>query len=185
MFAAEFILRTAKLIDNSHWIELANQATSYVLRNIKKEGYLHYFGDEQNQPTENDVYHSGYEIRMLYRIAELSSRDDVKKAAEKYLSYFVDSYFDSNGIKFKKSHKLPIDITGCAEAITTLSLHANEQGKKELHQLMNFITNKFQSKNGAFYYRVLKTGYLIKAPYVRWGQAWMFYALSTYIHEQR
>ena len=185
LFAAEFILRTAKLIDNSHWIELANQATSYVLRNIKKEGYLNYFGDEQNQPTENDVYHSGYEIRMLYRIAELSSRDDVKKAAEKYLSYFVDSYFDSNGIKFKKSHKLPIDITGCAEAITTLSLHANEQGKKELHQLMNFMTNKFQSKNGAFYYRVLKTGYLIKAPYVRWGQAWMFYALSTYIHEQR
>ena len=31
----------------------------------------------------------------------------------------------------------------------------------------------------------LKTGFLIKTPYVRWGQAWMFYALSTYIHEQR
>ena len=106
--------------------------------------------------------HSGYEIRMLYRIAELSSRDDkfCKKAAKKYLNfYFVDSYFDSSGIKFKKSHKLPIDITGCAEAITTLSLHANEQGKKELHQLMNFMTNKFYSvkKKGAFYYRVLKT----------------------------
>ena len=84
LFAAEFILRTAKLIDNPQWIDLANQATSYVLRNIKKEGYLHYFGDEQNQPTENDVYHSGYEIRMLFRIAELSSRDDVKKTAENY-----------------------------------------------------------------------------------------------------
>ena len=173
------------MIDNPQWIDLANQATSYVLRNFKKEGCLHYFGDEQNQPTENDVYHSGYEIRMLFRIAELSSRDDVKNAAENYLSYFVNSYFDKKGIKFKKSHQLPIDVTGCAEAITTLSLHANEQGEKALHQLMKFMINKFQSNNGAFYYRVLKTGFLIKTPYVRWGQAWMFYALSTYIHEQR
>ena len=109
----------------------------------------------------------------------------LKKTAENYLSYFVNSYFDKKGIKFKKSHQLPIDVTGCAEAITTLSLHANEQGEKELHQLINFMINKFQSKNGAFYYRVLKTGFLIKTPYVRWGQAWMFYALSTYIHEQR
>ena len=73
---------------------------------------------------------------MLFRIAELSSRDDVKKTAENYLSYFVNSYFDKKGIKFKKSHQLPIDVTGCAEAITTLSLHANEQGEKALFNLL-------------------------------------------------
>lgn len=182
LFAAEFILRSAKLLDKPDWIVLADQACNYVLKNIKEDAYLQYFGDEQNQPVENDVYHSGYEIRMLYRLSELSGREDLKNAADKYFKYFVDTYFDNDGIRFKKSRKLPVDITGCAEAITTLSVCSTENlGNKELKKLIEFTCNQFQKSDGGFHYRILKSGFLVKQTYVRWGQAWMFYALSNYI----
>ena len=186
LFAAEFIMRTGKLLGKTEWIDLANQATSYVLRNIKSDGNLDYYGKEQNLPVENDIYHSGYEIRMLYRIADLSQREEVKAAANRYFSYFVNTYFDENkiSVRFKKTRKLPIDVTGCAEAITTLSLHASpEIGEKELNSLIEFTSDKFQAKKGYYYYRILKTGFLIKTPYVRWGQAWMLYGLSTYLRK--
>jgi len=41
-----------------------------------------------------------------------------------------------------------------------------------------------QDKNGYFYYQ-LKKGISSKIPYMRWAQAWMFYALSEYLKNDK
>jgi hypothetical protein len=48
-----------------------------------------------------------------------------------------------------------------------------------LKNIVNWVIEHFQDRKGFFYYQ--KHKYIInKISYMRWAQAWAFYALSTY-----
>jgi hypothetical protein len=184
LFTAEMLIRTGILINNQEYIGLANKAVSYVLGNLKEDGSLNYFGKEENNEYPNDVYHSGYEIRMLNRIQQMLPDEKVKKAVDNYLSYFIKNYFDGNSIKLKANKKFPIDATSCAEFISVLSETGHQ--KEILDQHIQFVFNEMKSKEGYFYYKILKRNIKIKIPYIRWSEAWMLYSLTNYlIHEKQ
>ena len=52
--------------------------------------------------------------------------------------------------------------------------------KELLNKVLNWTVENMQSDKGYFFYQINKY-FFSKIPYMRWAQAWMFYALSTYI----
>ena len=50
--------------------------------------------------------------------------------------------------------------------------------KELLNKVLNWTIENMQSDKGYFYYQINKY-FSSKIPYMRWAQAWMFYALST------
>ncbi len=48
-------------------------------------------------------------------------------------------------------------------------------------KVLNWTIANMQDKKGYFYYQKYRF-YKIKIPYIRWSQAWMFYALTTYLN---
>ena len=52
--------------------------------------------------------------------------------------------------------------------------------KPLLDKVLNWTIDNMQDKDGYFYYQINKY-FSSKISYMRWAQAWMFYALSTYI----
>ncbi len=60
-------------------------------------------------------------------------------------------------------------------------------GKMEEHKILvgkvlRWTIDNMQSPNGYFYYQI-KKGVSSKIPYMRWSQAFMFYAFSYYFNE--
>ena len=135
-----------------------------------------------------DNYHTGFVLRMLYSIWKLTARQDVFDAMDRCYDHYVNHFFENQQIpKLLPDRKYRIDIHSCAEAIHCIS-ELSETWPQHISLAENILiwtVENLQDEKGYFYYGILKsrvTGrpYVSKIPYLRWGQAWMLKALTTY-----
>lgn len=65
---------------------------------------------------------------------------------------------------------------------TTLKQRANGQGElgRRYLKIAKWAINNMQDNKGYFYYQKTRW-YTNKIPYMRWSQAWMFYALAQFL----
>jgi len=96
--------------------------------------------------------------------------------------YYINTFFTKEGIaKYYHNSIYPIDIHAPAQLVVTLIKLGKFEEQKELaNRVLHWTIENMQSKKGYFYYQINKT-FSSKIPYIRWAQAWMFYALSAYI----
>jgi len=100
------------------------------------------------------------------------------------LEYFAHNLFLEDGLpKLRDNSIYPVDIHSCAQGIITFCELADFEPKylKLAEKVAKWTINNMQDREGFFYYRIYKKGKVDKTPYIRWGQAWMLYALSNYI----
>ncbi len=137
-------------------------------------------------PVQNwiDSFHTGYNLEALSVYMEKTEDNSVKQAIEKGFEYYISNFFLKDGTpKYYHDKTYPIDIHCPAQLLTTLSFINQFQGNKELvDRVMNWSIKNMQSKKGYFYYQ-LKPSWSSKIPYMRWSNAFMFYAMSFYIKE--
>ena len=82
--------------------------------------------------------------------------------------------------KYYNNQTYPIDIHAPAQLIITLyKLNIINEQKDLANRVLKWTINNMQSPKGYFYYQKRK-GVSSKIPYMRWAQAWMFYAFSFY-----
>ena len=73
----------------------------------------------------------------------------------------------------------PIDIHAPAQLIITLSeLNKLKEYSSLYNKVLLWTINNMQNSKGYFYYQIGKN-FTSKIPYMRWAQAWMFFALTT------
>jgi hypothetical protein len=100
----------------------------------------------------------------------------------KGFEYYIKTFFTDEGIpKYYSNSVYPIDIHSPAQMIITLSKLGKFHNYRTLVDRVVFWTiDNMQSEKGYFYYQKNKY-FTSKIPYLRWSQAWMFYALSEYL----
>jgi hypothetical protein len=77
----------------------------------------------------------------------------------------------------------PIDIHCPAQLLVTLARLGKLSEYKELaDNVLQWTITNMQNAKGYFYYQ-LKTGMSSKISYMRWSNAFMFYAISYYLLE--
>lgn len=192
LFVAEFLTRVGKELKRDEFLEFGRRSANYALREQNPDGSLFYWGNVQNRlnPNHIDHYHSGFEMRMLKRLWRTTEDQRYGDALERYYRFYLKNLIiQKNGEvipKYSPDQVYPVNIHCCAEAIlcnTALS-DEFEQPFKLLPGLCRWTLNKMQTKAGWFRYMILNTPlgeYSVDIPYVRWGQAWMLLALSSYI----
>jgi hypothetical protein len=119
------------------------------------------------------------------KIYELTSNDtSFNNNLEKGMSYYINTFFTSEGIsKYYNNQTFPIDIHAPSQLILTLSKFGNfHQNKVLIDKVLSWTIKNMQSSNGYFYYQKNRL-VTSKVPYIRWAQAWMFYAFSYYFIE--
>lgn len=189
LFVAEFLIKTGLETGNDSWIRLGNKAVQYTLSNQLMNGAFDYNGPPEKPASHFDHYHTGFVLRMLHSIWELTGREDILHALEKCYQHYVSHFFDADGIpKLMPKRKYRIDIHSCAESIYCLSALSPifPEGLKLAKNVIAWTVDHLQDKSGYFYYGILKsrfTGITFKSKiaYIRWGQAWMHRALSSYL----
>ncbi len=189
LFVAEFLIKTGMETANNSWIDQGNKAVNYTISNQMKNGAFDYNGPPEKPGNHIDNYHTGFVLRMLYSIWKLTGREDVYIALSKCYSHYVSNFFEDRTIpKLMPDRKYRIDIHSCAESIHCLSELADEfpEGIPLAENILNWTIQNLQHKTGYFYYGILKSRFTgipfkSKIPYIRWGQAWMLRAMTSYL----
>jgi hypothetical protein len=176
LLAGECLMRSSDPLDH----ELALKALNFVVRRQRDDGAWSY-GDEAYQGWV-DNFHTAYVLQSMRRIADVvGTHKEVGAGYEKGMGYWVDNFFLDDGTPKYYDHKTyPADIHSAAVAIAALS----ELGEIQLaRKVADWTLSHMLDVDNFFYYQLDR--YLVnQTPFMRWGQAWMAYAVARLIEAQ-
>ena len=154
--------------------EIVKKAVKFSVEDINQDGAWAYGTKPFHRWVDN--FHTAFNIESLAKICP--DRDIYKKVVD----YFVENLFDEKGCPKYYDNKLyPLDIHVIAEDLIVIKSLLKDIDNPKITLItenLNDLIEKFQDKSGYFYYQKNKN-FICKIPYIRWNQAWMFYALSV------
>jgi len=173
------------------------KAVNFTLNDQGIDGRFYYWDTRyaQAEGIRNglDNYHTGYVIESLIDISKLFNWGNelsvpINKALKFYQRNFVQdsvpTHIPTSIHSTIATYPIIVDINDCSEAILVfLKAYSNgfcSDGKQKGAKACMWTIRNMQDCSGYFYHRIYKWG-VDKTPYVRWSQAWMFYALTELI----
>jgi hypothetical protein len=137
-----------------------------------------------------DNFHTAFNIECLMDIGDALKTDEFLPALERVTDYYLSCLFTAEGIpKYFNTKLYPLDVHVLAEAIVLMKripgacIPVNPTRRAQIEQGLAGLLRPFQDKAGFFYHQQLSVSRWNRIPYIRWGQAWMFYALSLCLGE--
>lgn len=127
-----------------------------------------------------DNFHTGYNLDSLKRYRDATGDASCTEIIARGYRYFKNTFFDPDGRpRYYSDRAYPIDIQCAAQAIDTLCLFSADdpEALPLACRTATWTIRHLQDHTGYFYFRqypLLKA----KTPYLHWGQATMFKALS-------
>src|ERR1017187_4110702 len=160
--------------------EAAHKSVTFCCNYQKTNGSWSYGTLPFHQWVDN--FHTGYNLECIADYMKFSNDYSFEKQLEKGFNYYIKTFFTENGIpKYYNNSVYPIDIHCPAQLIITAAkLNKFKENKEMLDKVMSWTIQNMQSPDGYFYYQINKY-FSSKISYMRWAQAWMFYAMSTYL----
>jgi rhamnogalacturonyl hydrolase YesR len=139
-----------------------------------------YYGELQVQKWI-DSFHTGYNLEALLTYQNNTGDTSFKKILDKGFKYYLHNFFLHDCTpKYYHNKTYPVDIHSPAQFIIFMS----NSGKLKQYLLLTekvieWTMRNMQDKTGYFYYQ--KSRFITnRIPYMRWSNAFMFYALSCY-----
>jgi len=187
LHAAEALSMVNYFKGKENYLELIHDAVQYVISRQKFSGVWYYSHGSNPQKEKKQIdFHQGFIIESLDKIdkftnGKLSSL--IRPALELGLDYYYKEQFDNEGRSIWRHPKnYPIDIHNQAQGLIIFSRfsHYNKNYKLLADKIAHWTINNMQDKKGFFYYQKYPL-FTNKISHIRWGQAWMFYALTEYL----
>ncbi|MDX4059289.1 hypothetical protein Q6A89_02040 [Aliarcobacter skirrowii] len=193
LFVGEFLSRIGKEINNQDWVKNGLKCANFAVLEQQKDGYLPYWALSQTKNYSDgkikfDHYHSGFEIRMLYNIWKNTNSLHIKNAWIKYFTFYNKYLFNKEHIpKLTVKKFYPVNIHAIAESILCLNqvnqYYENKYDFK-IKLIYEWLEKNMKFDKGEYCYKIIKLPiigeYKVKIAMYRWGQAWIFYALTEY-----
>ena len=182
LLSAEILLK-ANLVTNDIFDNLINEAVLFVLSKQNNDGSWNYSYDIKNNTERKQIdFHQGFILTSLNNIYSNTNflHNELHDAINKGLLFYKEKQFESNGKSlWRYPLKWPVDIHNQSQGIITFSelKFFNTDYLNFANTIAKWTIENMQDKSGYFYFR--KYPYLTnKISYMRWGQAWMFLALT-------
>lgn len=184
LLACRLLSRVFSFTGESNLIEEAKKGVAYCCNHQHDDGSWAYSTLPYHQWI--DSFHTGYNLEGIAEYQKYSGDNTFIENLEKGTSFYLNNFFLPDGMpKYYYNSTFPIDIHSPAQLLVTLARTDNFKKHKEVAEKVTQWTIKnMQSDKGYFYYQK-KIFWTSKIPYIRWSQAWMFYALSFYLYEDR
>ncbi len=181
MLGAALLGRVYSHTGNRDYLEKSRKAMVYSMAALGQD-YSWPYGERHHHGFV-DNFHTGFNLVALKEWMENTQdwtwKDQLTKAYEYYLNTF---WLASGCPRYYNNSLYPVDIHCSAQGIVTcLKLESyHPRSLKKAREIARWAIENMQSPKGYFYFQ--KTKYFTnKTPYIRWAQAWMYYALSLYI----
>lgn len=180
LLGAKLLCIAYRYTQEQELLEEAQKIARYVCNKQLPDGSWPYGTLSFHQWIDN--FHTGFNLECLGTIQHISRSTEFSIPIEKGFDFYLKNFFSSEGIsKYYNNKTYPIDIHAPAQLVITLE-KANllVENIDLTRKVLNWTITHMQSEAGFFYYqkkRIITT----KIPYMRWAQAWMFYALAYYV----
>ena len=186
LIAAKYIAKIDNYFNLHSNEDIVHSCFRFVISKQNKDGSWYYGLNLKTGYQKKQIdFHQGF---ILDAILEYLDIVDHKQAfLESYLKgldFYYQKQFNRDGKSYYRyPRKYPIDIHNQAQGIITF-VKAGKIDKKYMtfaKKIANWTTREMRSTSGYFYYQ--KFPFVNnKIPYIRWGQAWMLYALAILLH---
>ncbi len=162
----------------------ALKSIRYCINAQKSDGSWYYGTAPFHQWVDN--FHTGYNLECISEYQKYTGDNQFQDQLNKGLKYYLEIFFTNEGIpKYYNNKTYPIDIHASAQLIATLyRLDKLTEHKELVNRVLNWTFENMYDSKGYFYFQKKKY-FISKIPYMRWAQAWMYYALSFYLYEFR
>ena len=132
-----------------------------------------------------DSFHTGYNLDAIQTYQDKTGDLQFNESIKKGFNYYINNFFHSDGTpKYYHNKTYPIDIHCPGQLFVTLSkLNKFSKYSGLAEKVLTWTIDNMQAKQGYFYYQ-LKKGISSKISYMRWSNAFMFNAISTYLLEK-
>jgi hypothetical protein len=159
--------------------EEARKAVAYVCDRQQPDGAWAYGTLPYHGWVDN--FHTGFNLECIYQYGHYTGDMSFQTSLEKGFSYYVEHFFTGEGIpKYYNNKTYPVDIHAPAQLMATLyKTHRMAEYQGLANKVLDWTIRKMQAPQGYFFYqkrRLLSS----RINYMRWAQAWMFYAFSCY-----
>lgn len=181
LLAGECLARSSAINFNADHSLLAEKSARFVVRRQLASGAWTYGASGRQVWVDN--FHTAYVLLSLRRIADTLDlqNDEMMRTFDRGFDYWLANFFLDDGTpKYYENETYPIDIHSAAVAIAAMS----ELGETtNARHVATWTCENMLDENGSFYYQKRATG-MVKTPFIRWGQAWMSYALARLIEAE-
>lgn len=161
----------------------AKKSVDFCIKHQKEDGSWAYSTLPFHQWIDN--FHTAYNLECIAEYQKYSGDNTYQPNIDKGFQYYIHTFFLEDGrCKYYNNSLYPIDIHAPAQFIITLKRLSRFQENEALaEKVLSWVIDNMQDRRGYFYFQK-KRGFKSKIPYMRWAQAWMFYALSAYCEEK-
>jgi hypothetical protein len=171
------LLELAARFDGDHR-ERGEKLLDYVVSCQQPEGGWMYRDPPSASHLSMDNHHNGFIIECLLRHADLMESDRYADVLDDALAFYRDDLFAANGApNWDESRAYPRDIHAAAEGIIVFSLVGDFDAAE---RIIDWALGALYAGDGRFYFR-RERFYTKRITLMRWCEAWMAYALSTYL----
>ncbi len=128
------------------------------------------------------MFRSYYSVKALHEYRKASGDTTFDVVFQRGMDNYLNNIFTPEGIpKYYDNRTYPIEVHGTAQLIIVLHKTGLWQQHGDLaRRVLEWTLRHMQSPKGNFHYRITRP-VKNKIPYIRWSDAWMFYALSRYL----
>ena len=185
LLAGETLASASAFTGDGESMELAAKSARYVLENQKGNGSWAYGPRLRHRWVDN--FHTAFILLSLKRIGEAIPEVNTERAVLRGFDFWVENLFLPEGTpKYYDSEIFPVDIHSAAAAIAVLSEFADEDDRALplAEKVAAWTIDNMRDSDGYFYYQIRK-GETITIPFIRWGQAWMAYALAKLLEARK
>jgi hypothetical protein len=180
LLAVRLLCRVYSYTKEHILISESNKAVSFVCKHQKINGSWSYSPLPFHSWIDN--FHTGYNLECIYTYQIISEDYTFKKNIEIGLDFYLNNFFEDSGLpKYYNNSKYPIDMHNTAQLIVTLKkMNLLDKEKDLVDRVLNWSFNNMYNKKRGYFYYYKEKFFIIKIPYMRWVQAWMFLGLSHY-----
>jgi rhamnogalacturonyl hydrolase YesR len=184
LLGARMLSRSYQYTGNADYLKFARKAVAFCCKHQKSNGSWSYSPLPFHQWIDN--FHTGYNLECIGEYQKYSSDNSFNHSIRNGLEFYMNTFFLPDGMpKYYHTSLYPIDIHATAQLVITLHrLGLFKEYRAVVDKVLTWTIDHMQSSRGYFYYQKNKL-YTIKIPYMRWSQAWMFYAFSVYMLSQK
>ncbi|MFH1147722.1 MAG: hypothetical protein V1736_08445 [Pseudomonadota bacterium] len=181
MLGAALLARVYNRTGNTACLDKSKKAMAYSVRAINDDSSWNYGEMSFNRFIDN--FHTGFNLVALQSWMEQTGDYEWTGILKGAYEYFLKTFWLDNGCpRYYRDSTYPVDIHCSAQGIVTclrLSKY-HPDSHSWAKRIAEWAIVNMQDETGFFYYQ--KTRWCTnKIPYMRWSQAWMFYALSLLV----
>jgi hypothetical protein len=192
LLASETLSAVGRLTGESGLCEWAARAARFVVRRQRADGAWPYGAQEFQSWVDN--FHTAFVLLSLKRIADdcraaatLSAEDaeSFDLSLRRGYEFWRDRFFLADGFpKYYDNEPYPADVHSAAAAVVAFAELRGVDGDAPARavKVARWSIDNLRDPRGFFYYQ-RRRFHTVRTPHMRWGQAWMLYALARLLEE--